>query len=145
MRKGHLHVSFPAGQKYRVDVLKEPLNFPLKMMSFGPVLSLPDAVALKVGALHDRGLPRDVIDVHGAADRFSGTELIAMGRAALDDEFRLGTLRDQLDYGAMYADDEFARYGCEPEQIAAIKAWAQAWANRLTLEVAQDEPWTDED
>jgi hypothetical protein len=78
-------------------------------------------------------------------------ELIAMGRAALDDEFRLGTLRDQLDYGAMYADDEFARYGygygygCEPEQIAAIKAWAQAWANRLTLEVAQDEPWTDED
>jgi hypothetical protein len=60
-RKGHLDVGLPSGAAYRVDVLKEPLNHSPTMMSFVPVLALADAVALKVGALHDRGLIRDVI------------------------------------------------------------------------------------
>jgi predicted nucleotidyltransferase component of viral defense system len=144
-RKGHLLVTFPSGADCRVDVLKEPLNHPPAMMQFGPVLSLSDAVALKVGALHDRGLPRDLIDVHGAADRFTCAELVGVGRVALDDEFRLEALRDQLDYAAMYPDEAFARYRCGLDLIVDIKAWAQAWANRLGLELAQDEPWTDED
>lgn len=55
-RKGHLDVRLPSGEAYRVDVLKEPLNHSPTMMSFVPVLALADAVALKVGALHDRGL-----------------------------------------------------------------------------------------
>jgi hypothetical protein len=54
-RRGHLLVRFPVSGAYRVDVLKEPLNYPLAMMEFGPVIALPDAVALKMGALHDRG------------------------------------------------------------------------------------------
>ncbi|HZI73791.1 MAG TPA: nucleotidyl transferase AbiEii/AbiGii toxin family protein, partial [Gemmatimonadales bacterium] len=57
-RKGHLDVELPSGAAYRVDVLKEPLNHSPTMMSFVPVLALADAVALKVGALHDRGLLR---------------------------------------------------------------------------------------
>jgi hypothetical protein len=39
-RKGHLYVTFPAGDRQRVDLLKEPLNFPPVMMSFGPVVSV---------------------------------------------------------------------------------------------------------
>jgi hypothetical protein len=63
---------------YRVDVLKEPLNHSPVLMSFGPVLAIEDAVALKVGALHDRALPRDMIDVHAAAGLFSEGDLVAM-------------------------------------------------------------------
>ena len=81
------------GGTYRVDVLKEPLNYPIVWMEFGPVIALADAVALKMGALHDRALPRDVLDAHGASSRFTRTELIAACRAALDDEFSLEMLR----------------------------------------------------
>jgi hypothetical protein len=70
-RKGHLLVTFPLGGTHRVDVLKEPLNHPVVWMEFGPVIALADAVALKMGALHDRALPRDVLDTHGASSMWS--------------------------------------------------------------------------
>jgi hypothetical protein len=65
-RKGHLLVTLPPGGTYRVDVLKEPLNHPVVWMEFGPVIALADTVVLKMGALHDRVMPRDVLDAHGA-------------------------------------------------------------------------------
>jgi hypothetical protein len=60
---------------HRVDVLKEPLNHPAVSMEFGPVIALADAVALKMGALHDRALPRDVLGVHGASSYFTRADL----------------------------------------------------------------------
>src|SRR5579871_1010691 len=54
-RFGHLDVVLPLGGRYRVDIMKEPLNHEPAMMSFGPVVALEDVVALKVGAFHDRG------------------------------------------------------------------------------------------
>jgi hypothetical protein len=72
-----LLVTFPLSGTYRVDVLKEPLNHPVVWMEFGPVIALADTVELKMGALHDRALPRDVLDTHGAAARFTRAELIA--------------------------------------------------------------------
>lgn len=106
---------------------------------------MPDAVALKMGALHDRGLPRDLLDVHGAAAYFSGPELIALCRGALDDEFSLQTLRDQLSYAAMYPDEAFARYGCAPDEIAGVRSWAQNWSTQIGLDIAESEPWSEEE
>jgi hypothetical protein len=143
--KGHLLVTFPVGGTYRVDVLKEPLNHPLVMMEFGPVIALADAVALKMGALHDRGLPRDLLDIHGATAWFSHGELISLCRAALDEEFSLETLRDQLSYAAMYPDEAFARYGCAPDTIADVRAWAQEWSTEIGLDLAEAAPWSDEE
>lgn len=114
-RKGHLLVTFPLGGTYRVDVLKEPLNHPAVWMEFGPVIALKDAVALKMGALHDRALPRDVLDAHGASSRFTRAELVAACRAALDEDFSLETLRDQLAFASTYPDEAFTRYGSQPE------------------------------
>jgi hypothetical protein len=145
LRKGHLLVSLAEGGTYRVDVLKEPLNHPLTMTEFGPVIALRDAVALKMGALHDRALPRDLMDIHGAAAHFSGPELIALCRAALDEEFRLETLRDQLDYAAMYPDEAFSRYGCDPALISDMRTWAQEWSTQIGLDLAEAEPWSDDD
>jgi hypothetical protein len=123
-RKGHLLVTFPLGGTYRVDVLKEPLNHPVVWMEFGPVIALQDAVALKMGALHDRALPRDVLDAHGAAAYFSRADLIAACRAAIDEDFSLETLRDQLAFAAAYPDAAFSRYGVGKGLIAEVKAWA---------------------
>jgi hypothetical protein len=91
-----------------------------------------DFATAAMGALHDRGLPRDLLDVHGAAAHFSGPELISLCRAALDDEFNLETLRDQLSYAAAYPDEAFTRYGCAPVQIADVKAWAQDWSAKIS-------------
>jgi hypothetical protein len=144
-RKGHLLVTFPLGGTYRVDVLKEPLNHPVVWMEFGPVIALADAVALKMGALHDRGLPRDVLDAHGASSRFSRAELIAACRAALGDEFSLETLRDQLAFASTYPDEAFTRYGARPELIAEVKAWALNWSTEIGLDIAESQAWSGDD
>lgn len=107
-----------------MDVLKEPLNHPIVWMEFGPVIALAGAVALEIGALHDGALPRDVLDAHGASSHFTRTELIAACRAALDEEFSLEMLRDQLAFASTYPDEAFSRYGAKPELIAEVKAWA---------------------
>lgn len=144
-RKGHLLVTFPMGGTYRVDVLKEPLNHPVVWMEFGPVIALADAVALKMGALHDRALPRDVLDAHGASSRFTRGELIAACKAALDEEFSLETLRDQLAFASAYPDEAFSRYGARPELIAEVKAWALHWSTDIGLDMAKSETWSDDD
>jgi hypothetical protein len=144
-RKGHLLVTFPLSGTYRVDVLKEPLNHPVVWMEFGPVIALADAVALKMGALHDRGLPRDVLDAHGAAAYFTRAELIAACRAAIDEEFSLETLRDQLAFAAAYPDEAFSRYGAGLELIAEVKAWALNWSTEIGLDIAESESWSDDE
>jgi hypothetical protein len=101
-------------------------------------------VALPVcEALHDRGVLRDVIDVHAASRLFSEADLVTMARSVLDEEFRLESLRDQLDRAQMYPDEEFAYYGIDAAQSADIKAWAIDWSARLSMEMAEAEPWTE--
>jgi len=71
-------------------------------------------------------------------------ELISLCRAALDDEFSLETLRDQLSYAAMYPDEAFARYGCPADEIVAVRAWAQGWCTQIGLDIAEAAPWSDD-
>jgi hypothetical protein len=144
-RFGHLDVVLPSGASCVVDILKEPLNYEPAMMSFGPVVALADVVALKVGALHDPGALRDVIDIHAASGRFTGADLVAMARSVLNEEFRLESLRDQLDRVQMYPDEEFAVYGLNAATIADIRSWAIVWSARLSMEMAEAEPWSDDD
>ena len=144
-RFGHLDVVLPSGGRCRVDILKEPLNHEPAMMSFGPVVALEDVVALKVGAFHDRGVLRDVIDVHAAARLFSEADLVAMARSALDEEFRLDSLRDQLDRVQMYPDEEFATYGIDAAQSADIRSWAIEWSASLSMQLAEAESWSDDE
>lgn len=63
----------------------------------------------------------------------------------LDDEFSLETLRDQLSYTATYPDEAFTRYGCALEEIADVKSWAQDWSTQIGLDMAEDEPWSDDE
>jgi hypothetical protein len=98
-----------------------------------------------MGALHDRALPRDVLDAHGASSHFTRTELIAACRAALDEEFSLEMLRDQLAFASTYPDEAFSRYGAKPELIAEVKAWALDWSTEIGLDMAESESWSDDE
>ena len=115
------------------------------LVEFGPVIALADAAALKMGALHDRALPRDVLDIYGATSHFTRPELIAACRAALDEEFSLETLRDQLAFASTYPDEAFSRYGAEPELIAQVRAWALDWSTEIGLDIVESASWPDDE
>jgi hypothetical protein len=75
------------------------------------------------------------IKAHGLVDRPSDDVDFATGHL----------LRDQLDRALMYPDEEFAVYGYDAAESAAIRAWAQAWSTRLSMEIAEGEPWVDDE
>jgi hypothetical protein len=81
----------------------------------------------------------NVVSVH-----FARPQLLALGRAALDDEFSIETLRDQLDFAATYPDDALVVYGCVVDEIAGLRRWAQEWATQLGLELLQAQAWVDD-
>lgn len=45
----------------------------------------------------------------------------------------------------MYPDEEFAIYGLNPAQSAEVRGWAVAWSARLSMELAESEPWSEEE
>jgi len=81
----------------------------------------------------------------GAAARFTHAELIAACRAALDEDFSLETLRDQLAFAATYPNEAFYRYGARQELIAEVKAWALNWSTEIGLDIAESESWSDDE
>ncbi|WP_328891269.1 copper homeostasis protein CutC [Streptomyces sp. NBC_00316] len=126
------------GEQCEVDILKEALWYPAVQTDCGPVLAVEDVVGTKVRALADRGLPRDLIDVHAASDRWPEAELEAFGRRHAREEFSLVDLRARL-AGAYWIDAaEFEAYGLTDPQIAALRRWAQEWEADLGLRLAED-------
>lgn len=106
-------------------------------MDVGPVVDLEDLVVMKVRALGDRGLPRDVIDVHAACRYYSVIELEQLG-AQEEGEFDLVELRDRLESVVWVSDEEFAASGISPEDIAELRRWALDWESDLGLRLAED-------
>ncbi|GAA3973678.1 hypothetical protein GCM10022232_00990 [Streptomyces plumbiresistens] len=92
---------------------------------------------MKVRALGDRGLPRDVIDVHAACRYYSVIELEQLGLRD-EAEFDLVELRDRLESVVWVSDEEFAAYGLGPEEITELRQWALDWESDLGLRLAED-------
>ncbi|GAB2583804.1 hypothetical protein GCM10027168_15770 [Streptomyces capparidis] len=120
-----------SGGECEVDILKETIWRPPVQTEHGLVLSLEDVVGTKVRALADRGLARDLVDVHAAAGRWSPVELEELGRRHARDTFDLSDLQARLE-GAEWIDDvEFAAYGLGEDQILEVRQWAQVWADDI--------------
>ncbi|MEU0674819.1 nucleotidyl transferase AbiEii/AbiGii toxin family protein [Streptomyces sp. NPDC006172] len=119
------------GEECQVDVLKEVLWRPLVPTELGLALSLEDVVGTKVRALADRGLARDLIDVHAAAGRWSHPELEELGRRHARDAFDLADLQARLTGAEMIDDVEFTAYGLDGPAVAALRRWAQEWADDI--------------
>ncbi|MGW1564297.1 hypothetical protein ACWCQ1_48840 [Streptomyces sp. NPDC002144] len=99
-------------------------------------------MGLKVRALHDRGFPRDVIDVFSARELYTIAELECLG-AQHDEEFDLQELHGRLEAVDFTSDREFAAYGMHPAGITALRAWGHNWLDDLGLRLA--EPYTEDD
>ncbi|WP_326667882.1 hypothetical protein [Streptomyces canus] len=121
-----------SGEACEVDLLKEVLAHQPVVMDAGPVVDLEDLVVMKVRALGDRGLPRDVIDVHAACRYYSVIELEQLG------EFDLCELRDRLESVVWVSDEELAASGISPEDIAELRRWALEWESDLGLRILED-------
>ncbi|MEU3796031.1 nucleotidyl transferase AbiEii/AbiGii toxin family protein [Streptomyces fructofermentans] len=118
-----------------IDLLKEVFHRPPAYTAAGPTLSRDDAVGLKVRALHDRGFPRDVIDVYSAHHLYTTAELEQLG-AQHEEDFDLDELRGRLEAVTFTSDHEYSAYGLSDDQIAAVRAWAQRWQDDLGLRLA---------
>ncbi|WP_392957626.1 hypothetical protein [Streptomyces sp. LN245] len=118
-----------------IDLLKEVFYRPPAQTEAGLVLSRDDAVGLKVRALHDRGFPRDVIDVYSARQLYTISELEQLG-AQHDDEFDLEELRGRLEAVTFTSDHEYTAYGLADDQVADLRAWAQQWQDDLGVRLA---------
>ncbi|MFE0136417.1 nucleotidyl transferase AbiEii/AbiGii toxin family protein [Streptomyces sp. NPDC059037] len=136
--KARLLVTDPGTREAcEVDLLKEALSRQPVTLEAGPVVDLEDLVGMKVRALGDRGLPRDVIDVHASYRYYSVPELEQLGLRN-EGEFDLQELRDRLESVVWVSDDEFAAYGLREQEIAELRQWVQDWESDLGLRLAED-------
>ncbi|MFF3845720.1 nucleotidyl transferase AbiEii/AbiGii toxin family protein [Streptomyces sp. NPDC002328] len=133
------------GEECQVDVLKEVLWRPPVRTELGLTLSLDDVVGTKVRALADRGLARDLIDVHAAAERWSHPELEELGRRHARDTLDLTDLQARLTGAEMIDDVEFASYGLDGNAVAALRLWAQEWADDIGERLLESSPPEEED
>ncbi|MEU0288907.1 nucleotidyl transferase AbiEii/AbiGii toxin family protein [Streptomyces sp. NPDC006147] len=129
----------PAAARWRVDIRKEVLWRPAVVTTAGPALSLEDLVGTRVRALADRGLPRDLVDVHAAADRWSPPELEELGRRHATDTFDLAELQSRLTGTEWLDDREFRAHGLDSPAIEDLRRWAQAWADDIAERLVEGE------
>ncbi|MFD8229456.1 hypothetical protein ACFV16_35770 [Streptomyces massasporeus] len=98
-------------------------------------------MGLKVRALHDRGFPRDVIDVFSAREMYTIGELERLG-AQHDEEFDLEELHGRLEAVDFTSDREYAAYDMSRAHIAKLRAWVRHWLDDLGLRLASRTPRT---
>ncbi|MFZ4155609.1 nucleotidyl transferase AbiEii/AbiGii toxin family protein [Streptomyces pseudogriseolus] len=128
-----------SGARWRVDLRKEVLWRPPVTTAAGPALALEDLVGTRVRALADRGLPRDLVDVHAAADRWSPAELEELGRRHAPDTFDLAELQSRLT-GTEWLDDRgFRAQGLDAPAIEELRRWALAWAEDIAERLVEGE------
>jgi hypothetical protein len=87
---------------------------------------------------HGRSVPRDLIDLYAIADRYGFIELERLG-SRFDDEFRLETLKYQLDAGIAFADAAFERYGLDAAEISELRRFLIEWCDDLSMRLAEEE------
>lgn len=106
-------------------------NEPVRI-SIGAVLHPDDAVANKMGALYDRAMARDFIDIDavlqsGRYDRWALLQLAERGDITFD---RL-RFADALGQAEMLDDQDFAPYGQFGPDLAALRQRFAAWRAEL--------------
>jgi predicted nucleotidyltransferase component of viral defense system len=137
-RLGRLVVTDPAtGQACELDLLREALQRGSVTVADLPVVGLEDAVGLKMRALHERGLARDVIDVAAVAELYGFRELEQLGRLH-NEEFSLAELVMRLEFVDLIADEDFEAYGLDEERIRRIRLFVTAWVEDIGLRRADE-------
>ncbi|MFJ9696935.1 nucleotidyl transferase AbiEii/AbiGii toxin family protein [Kitasatospora sp. NPDC101183] len=135
------------GRTHGVELRKEPLGHRPVRLELGspgpeeppvalPVVALEDAAALATALLADRGVPRDLIDVHALTANYREGELLALA-GELDADFQPAALADRLETLAEAADGRFRARGLPAGEVDGLKRWALAWAQDLRLDLLE--------
>ncbi|MFB6846028.1 hypothetical protein ACFCXS_14345 [Streptomyces sp. NPDC056373] len=129
----------PSGAECEVTLRKEVLWRPPVATELGPALALDDLVGTRVRDLADRGLARDLVDVHAASARWSHPELEELGRRHAPDTFDLTDLQARLT-GTDWLDDRaFTAHGVDAASVAGLRLWAQEWADDIAERLIEGE------
>jgi len=106
-------------------------NEPVRM-SVGPVLHPDDAVANKMGALYDRALARDFIDIDAVlqSGRYDRQALLQLAERS-DITFDRRVFADALAQAQLLDDDDFAQYGLVLERLNDLRYRFAAWRAEL--------------
>ena len=112
-----------------VDLRK---NEPVRI-SIGPVLHPDDAVANKMGALYERALARDFIDIDAVlrSGRYDTGALLQLAERA-DITFDRARFADALAQAQLLDDDDFAQSGLAGAQLDDLRRRFAAWRAELT-------------
>lgn len=141
------------GRSHTVELRKEPLGHRPVRLDLGapgpdeppvmlPVVALEDAAALTTALLVDRGMPRDLIDVHALTRCYREGELLALA-GELDPDFQPAALADRLETLAEAADGRFRARGVPADGVDERKRWALAWAQDLRLDLLETQEAAD--
>ncbi|MFF7895213.1 hypothetical protein ACFZDI_25650 [Streptomyces sp. NPDC007907] len=129
----------PSGAECEVALRKEVLWRPPVVTELGPALALDDLIGTRVRDLADRGLARDLVDVHAAAARWSHPELEELGRRHAPDTFDLTDLQARLT-GTDWLDDRaFTVHGLDAADVPGLRRWAQEWADDIAERLIEGE------
>jgi hypothetical protein len=120
-----------------VNILKAPLQRPPVLIDDRPVADLDDVAGMKVGAVLNRALPRDLIDAAALNERYSFDDLERLG-AHFEEGFTEQTLAFELETALVYDEEAYAEYGLSPDQITRVKRFTLLWYEDLTLRLAEE-------
>jgi hypothetical protein len=145
-RSARLLLSLPAdGGQVELDLLKEalgPSRITVKLSEGTRLAALPleDAVGLKVRALHDRFVVRDIIDLQAAAVQggFSFIDLENLGRRH-EPDLDLESIAFHLAGVPMFEDEDFALYDLDADRTSVIRTFAADWHQELSQRLGEQE------
>ncbi|MGI5338899.1 hypothetical protein ACQEVS_16625 [Streptomyces sp. CA-181903] len=131
-------------EECEAEVAKETLWRPPVRCGAVRVLAVEDVVGTKVRDLADRGLARDLVDVHSVSDRWSRLELEELGRRHARDSFDPADLKARLEGLDWRGDAEFGACGLDEAATEEVRRWAQFWADDIGERLAEEAPYEDE-
>ncbi|MEV5747289.1 nucleotidyl transferase AbiEii/AbiGii toxin family protein [Actinoallomurus sp. NPDC052308] len=121
-----------------VDLMKATLRVSPVIVDSCPVLGFDDAVGLKMRALHDRGIARDLIDAAALAGEYSFERLEWLCRSH-ESDFSLRRLASRLEAAELRNDSEFEAYGLTLDEVRRVKRFAAEWAQDINLRLMEEE------
>ena len=97
-------------------------------IAIGPVLHPDDAVANKMGALYERALARDFIDIDAAllSGHYDRWALLGLAERS-DITFDRQVFAEALGQAQLLDEDDFAQYGVSGEHLAGLRQRFAAW------------------
>jgi hypothetical protein len=102
------------------------------LISIGPVLHPDDAIANKMGALYERALARDFIDIDAVlrSGRYDRPALLQLAERS-DITFDRRMFADAIAQAQMLDPDDFAQYGLVGEDLDALRHRFALWRAEL--------------